>query len=551
MFFFAVALLLAFLVLYPCLFLFYGSVTDSPLGVAGNLTLENYVQAYSDTETYVLLVNSVVFSLGSSTLSVLLGLVLAWITVRTNAPLRTLFELTAVIPNVLPPLLVSISWMFLLNPTNGMINVVLNSLTGGKPLNIYSLGGLIWVEALVTTPLAFLIVAGALHGMDPSLEDAAKASGSSDIEVTWRITFPLIRPAILAAWSLNFIRAMESFDTPAIIALPARIEVFTTKIFREAMGSFPTNHNLAATYGVGLLTITLLFVYLYRRMTSQVERYATVTGKGYRPQAIDLGKWKLVVSGIALVILSIMVVLPICTLLLLSLLPYYHVPSWSDLGTLTLKHYRFLVQEERVLTALWNSLVLAVGGATLCMLLASIVSYITVKTKIAGRGILEALAFVPWAFPGTALAIGLLWAYVQFPLPVYNTLWILLIAYVTRFLPYGLRATNSTIIQIHNDLEEASLSCGAGFFATFRRVLVPLMRPGLIAGWILLATTFMREFGTSIFLYSPGAEPIGPLIYFFYLDNLYGAVGALGLLVCSISMMLVALAGRLARIGIG
>ena len=182
------------------------------------------------------------------------------------------------------------------------------------------------------------------------------------------------------------------------------------------------------------------------------------------------------------------------------------------------------------------------------MLLASIVSYITVKTRIAGRGILEGLAFIPWAFPGTALAIGLLWAYIDFPIPIYDTLWILLIAYMTRFLPYGIRAVSSTIIQIHNELEEASSACGAGFITTFRRILIPLMRPGMVAGWILLATIFMREFGTSIFLYSPGSEPIGPLLFFLYDDGLYGAVGALGLLVCIISITLVAMVRKYARI---
>lgn len=247
--------IVAFLALYPTFFLFYGSLTDAPIGIPGRLTLKNYIQVFTELETYSLMMNSIIFAFGASTLSLLIGMTLAWITIRTNAPFRTLFELTAIIPNVLPALLVSMSWVFLLNPSNGMINVMLEGVIGIKPFNIYSLWGLIWVEGLVTVPLAYLIIAAALRGMDPALEEAAKASGSSEVGLTWRITFPLIRPAILAAWTLNFVRAIESFDTPAIIAVPARIEVFTTKIFREAMGSFPTNHNLAATYGVGLLTL--------------------------------------------------------------------------------------------------------------------------------------------------------------------------------------------------------------------------------------------------------------------------------------------------------
>ena len=253
--FLVVGITVAFLALYPTAFLFYGSLTDTPIGIPGKLTFKNYHQAFADPETYWLILNSTIFALGSSTFSLLIGLTLAWITVRTNAPYKALFELTAIIPNVLPGLLVAISWVFLLNPTNGLVNAIFDYLTGTKPFNIYSLWGLIWVEGLITAPVSYLILAAALKGMDPALEEAARVSGSSEVGLTWKVTFPLVRPAILAAWTLNFVRAIESFDTPAIIAVPARIELFTTKIFREAMGSFPTNHNLAATFAVALLAI--------------------------------------------------------------------------------------------------------------------------------------------------------------------------------------------------------------------------------------------------------------------------------------------------------
>jgi iron(III) transport system permease protein len=183
------------------------------------------------------------------------------------------------------------------------------------------------------------------------------------------------------------------------------------------------------------------------------------------------------------------------------------------------------------------------------MLLAAVTSYITVKTKAAGRGIIEALTFIPWAFPGTALALGLLWTYVYIPLPIYGTIWILMIGYITRFLPYGLRAMTSTIVQIHNELEDASKACGAGVVATFRRILLPLLRPGFVAGWIILATIYLREFSTSVFLYSPGSEPIGPLLYHFYVDGNYGPMCSLAILVSVVSVTLVVLARRLGRVG--
>ena len=449
----------------------------------------------------------------------------------------------------MPPLLISISWVLLLNPNNGLINALWMRLLGLEkgPFNIYTLPGLIFVEGLILTPLAFLIIAAALKGMDPSLEESAKTLGSNEFGVAARITFPLMRPAILAAGTLNFVRAVESFDTPAIVALPARIEVFTTKIWREALGSFPTNHNLAAAYGVGILAIALLFVYFYRRFTSQVESFSTVTGKAFQPHQIDLGRWRYLASAVALSLLIMLVLMPFLVLVLVSLLPYYHVPTWQTWHNLTLSNYRYILDTPRTHRAFANSLFLAIGGASCCMLLASLTSYITVRTKIAGRGLLEGLVFIPWAFPGTALALGLLWAYVNFPVPIYATIWIIMIAYVTRFLPYGLRAVSSTIVQVHKELEEASITCGAGFFATFRRILIPLTRPGIMAGWIILATIFIREFSTTLFLYSPGSEPLGPLLYFLYLDGMRGRVGALGVVISVICVILIAFAQRLSR----
>jgi iron(III) transport system permease protein len=545
-----VALVLAFLALFPTAMLFYGSFTTAPLGQTGEATLANYITAYTDLETFRLLADSCVFALGSALLSIILALTLAWITVRTNAPFRGIFELTAIIPNIFPPVLIAVAWTLLLSPSVGLLNAVLKEIfnLSKGPLNVYSMPGLIFVEGLILTPLAFLIISAALRGMDPVLEESARMAGSSQLATMRRITFPLVRPALLAAGTLNFVRALESFDTPAIIALPARIEVFTTKIYREALAAYPPNYNLAATYGVSLLVIALVFVYLYRRFTSRVETFATVTGKGYRPHVIDLGRWKIAASVGALAILTLMVILPVLMLFVTSILPYYHVPTLETIQLATFKHYVYIFENERVYRAIGNSLFLAVAGATVTMGLAALTAYITVKTKIWGRGLLEGLTFLPWAFPSTALAIGLLWGYVQIPMPIYATLWILLIAYVTRFLPYGLRAVTSTIVQIHKELEEAARVCGGGFWVTFRRIVFPLMRPGLIAGWILLATIFMREFSLSLFLYTPASEPVGPLLYYFWLDGLTGPLGALGMLVSTVSAALVAVARRYARV---
>ncbi len=541
-----VTAILAFLALYPTAMLFYGSVIDTPLGVPGRLTLTHYRAVYADMQTYRLIGTSFVFGAGSAALSILLAVPLAWITVRTNAPGRALFELAALVPNVLPPLLISTSWVLLLSPRIGALNA-LGSRLGLPVFNVYSMPGMIFVEGLVLTPLAFLIIAAALRSMDPALEESARMAGSPSLQVARRVTMRLILPALLSAGTLNFVRALESFDTPAIIALPARIEVLTTKIFREALGAYPPNYNLAAAYATSLLAIALVFVYLYRRITAVTERFTTISGRGYRPQVIDLGRWRYFASAVAVLILGLIVLLPFVVLLFASVQPFIQVPSLEALRLATFKHYAFIAADVRALRAIRTSLFLAVTGATIGMLLASVTAYLTIRTRIAARGLLEGLVFIPWAFPGTALAIGLLWGYVRFPVPIYATIWILLIAYVTRFLPYGLRAMTSTMVQVHRELEESSRVCGGGVLTTFRRILLPLLRPGFMAGWAILATIFMREFSTSLFLYTPRSEPLGPLFYHLWIDGQHGRMAALGVVVSLTSVVLVAVAGRLAR----
>jgi iron(III) transport system permease protein len=546
-----VGAVIAYLSLSPTLMLFYGSFRAKPLGVPSDFSLVHYVNAYSDPLTYQLLLNSFLFASGSALLATVLATTLAWISIRTNAPLRKLFELTAIVPNIFPPVMLAVSWTVLLSPRTGLVNRILMELFGlaEAPFNIYSIPGMIFVEALITAPLAFLLIAAALYSMDPALEESARVAGSSNRQIAWRITFPIVRPALLAATMLNFVRAIESFDTPAIIALPARIEVFTTKIYREAIGAFPPNQNLAAAYAVSLLVITMLFVYFYRALTARAERYVTVSGRGYRPAIIDLGKWRYATSALAAAILILIVVLPFLVVVYVSFVTYVHVPGSKTWELLTLDHYRANLTDVRTFRALKNSLLLGVGGATLCMLIAALTAWVTTKSKTAGRGVIEALTFIPWAFPGTALAIGLLWTYVYMPLPIYGTLWILLIGYITRFLPYGLRTMTSTIVQLHDDLQQASMVCGASFLATFRRILLPLLRPGFIAGWIILATIYLREFSMSVFLYSPGSEPLGPLLYHFYVDGNLGPMCSLALIVSVICMVLIILARRVGKVG--
>ncbi len=535
-----VGMLVGFLTLYPTAMLFYGSVSDAPLGAVGRLTLGHFREAYGDPATYRMLVNSLLYASGATGLSMVLATILAWVTVRTNAPGRWLFELIGLVPNVIPRFLIATSWTLVLSPRIGLVNQTILKPLGLPPLNIYSVGGMVFVEGLVLTPLAYLVLSAALRAMDPALEEAGRVAGSPVADVTRRITLPVMAPAMLGTAMLNFARAIESLDIPVVLGMPVGIEVFSTKIFRQALGTLPPNHNLAATYAISQLGITLTLVLLYRKLTGISERYATITGRGYRPSVVDLGPWRYVASGVALGILGLLVVVPMLVLLYVSLAPFYTVPSWEVWGQLTLRHYAYLLQSDRAVRALQVSLTLAVGGATLAMGLASLVAYFSVRHRSRFGGVLEGLSFVPWAFPGTALAIALLWAYAYVPLPIYGTLWLLLIGYITRFLPYGVRAMTATMVQVHRELEESSRVCGAGFVGTFRKVLLPLLRPGFLAGWAILFTIYLQEFSTSVLLYTPRSEPVGPLLYHLWEDGQVGGMAALGVVVSLLCVAVVA-----------
>lgn len=532
-----------FLALYPTAMLFYGSLSDAPLGVLGRWTLAHYRQAYADPATYRILAASLAFATGATVLSTGLATFLAWVTVRTNAPGRGVFELVALVPNVIPRFLVATSWALILSPRIGLLNQGVLQPLGLPAVNGYSLVGMMFVEGLVLTPLAFLILSAAFRAMDPALEEAGRVAGSGVWDVTRRVTLPVMTPALLGTATLNFARALESLDIPLVLGRPVGIEVLSTKVFREAHTTLPPNHNLAAAYAVGLLAVTLGLVATYRRLTSVAERYVTITGRGYRPQGVDLGRWRYLASAAAIAVLGMLVVVPWAVLLYVSLVPYYHVPTGQTLSQLTLRHYDFLLHSGRVGRAIQVSFTLAFGGATVAMLLATLVAYFTVYRRVRWSGVLESLSFVPWAFPGTALAVGLLWAYAQLPLPIYGTLWILLISYVTRFLPYGLRAMTSTMVQVHRELEDASKVCGASFARTLWRVLLPLLRPGFLAGWAILFTIYIQEFSTSVLLYTPRSEPIGPLLFYLWEDGQVGDMAALGIVV-SVMCVAVAAAAR-------
>ncbi len=541
--------IVAYLTLFPLVFLVYGSFfTPTVGGQAGVFTLDNFVRAYTDRSTLPILWNSVVFSAGTMVVAFLIGTVLAWITERTNTPLRGLFFAMSLIPLIIPGILFTVSWIFLLSPRIGLINVWLKDLFGlaGPPFNVYSLAGMMWVEGLHWSPIVYLMMSAAFRSMDPALEESALMSGAGLPATFYHITLKLNVPMILSVFLLLFLRGLETFEVPAIIGLPAGIHVFTSKIYLAIRG-YPSDFGLAGAYSTVLLVLTLIGIALYARVTREATRFATVTGKGYQPRVIDLGRWRYLATAVIVIYLTVMVILPFFVLLWNSLLPFYLRPSLQALSKLTLDNYPFVFKLPKTARAITNSVVLSIASATIIMLLTSVVAWIVVRTRLRGRWVLDNLASLPLIFPSVVMGVALIWVYLTLPIPIYGTVWILLVAYVTRFLPYGVRACSGGLLQIHRELEEAAEVSGAPWWRLFTGIVLPLLRPALLAGWIYIVIVSIRELGSSIFLWGPGAEVLSVIIFDFWQTGHFQELCAVGIMLVLALFVLAVVSHRLSQ----
>jgi iron(III) transport system permease protein len=541
--------LVAWLALVPLVFLLWQSfLTPQTATFASRYTLENYWAAYFSSETAGLFLNSVEFASGSALLALTLGTSLAWINERTNTPCKTLFFALAIIPLVIPGVLFTVSWIMLASPKIGLINLALQKLLRSDAvfLNINSMAGMIWVDGLHYSPMAFLLMTAAFRSMDPSLEEQAAMSGASTLQTVRRITLKLAWPAALGALLILFVRAIESFEVPALLGLPVGIHVYTSAIY-QAIHQYPSQMGLASAYAVTLLLLTSIGIYAQSRFAQQGSRFATVTGKGFRPRTIDLGRWRYFAAAIFVIYFVVIVLLPFLVLVWTSLQKFYSAPSWQALRRVSLDSYRAVLDLPQFGQTVWNSVLLAVSTAAAIMLLSAVISWIVVRTRLRGRWLLDNIASLPLVFPGLVLGLAIMVCYLTVDIGIYGTLWIMFIAYVTRFLPYGMRYNSGSMLQIHKELEESAAMSGASWTMTFRRVILPLLKPGLLAGFIYVMIVSIRELASSILLYSPGTEVVSITIWELWQNGQYVELSALGVMLIIALFCLVMLAQLVVR----
>lgn len=518
-----------------------------PLEAGVPFTLNNYVKVYANPLTLRLFINSLTFAAGSVLIAIPLSWFFAWLVERTNIPGRNLIFILMTTPMVIPPMLFAMSWVLLLSPRVGMLNVTMRGifgLSGEGPLNIYTLYGMCFLEGMRLVPSLFLLLLAVFRNMDPALEEAARVSGANTMGTLRRITLPLAAPATIAALIYAFISPLEAFEIPLVIGVNAGIPVFTTQVYLSInpLGGGMPDFGIASTFGMLVVTIGIGLMYLYLRVTRKAEKFATITGKGYRPARINLGGWRYVAFAIVLFYIFVSVVLPIFTLVWCSLLPFYQVPSVEALSHLTFAAYKRIVEDAG--NAIINTLILSLATATGVMVFVTLVSWVVVRGRMAGREILNMVTFMPHTIPSIVFGLAFLLMYLRFPIPLYGTIWIMVLALTARYMALPSRMMIAAQLQIHKELEEAGMVCGASWLKILRRIVFPLVTPAFINGWLWVAIIALRELAICLMLFSPRSVVISTIILTRWDRGAVDETSALGVMLIAALIILVFLGRR-------
>jgi iron(III) transport system permease protein len=531
-----VVALVAYLALLPLGYLLARAFVED-----GRLTFAGVRDALAAEDLSALVANSLVFSAGATAIAAVAGTALAFLVERTDLPLRRAVLAVSLVPLIVPGILYTITWIFLASPETGALNVLLEPVVGARFVDVFGLGGMVAVEGLHLAPVVLVVMVAAFRSLDPALEESARLSAARPWTVFRRVSLPLVRPALLVAVLVVMVRSLEAFEVPALLGIPGGTWVLTSRIWR-ALSFFPADYVEASVYSLFLLALAAIGVYLHTRLSRRGRRYQTVTARGFRAPLVRLGRWRWPLAALVAAYLTVAVVLPLLLLVYVSTQPFYAPPSFDRLGLATLANYGDALGDAGTLRAARNSAILAVASATAVVLLAAVASWIVVRSRVRGRWLVGALAYLPLVLPGLVLGEALLFAYLRLPVPVYGTLWILLLAYVTRFLPYGMASATASMHQVGNELEESARTSGAAWWPTFRRVVLPLAAPGLLAGWVAIMTLSLRELSSSIVVYSPGNEVLAIRIWELYEAGRFGVLAAIGVLMVVAIVPLVAAA---------
>lgn len=513
---------LLYLVLGPLIMLVVSSFENTKRGIVIRppfpWTTANYKGVFGDSATYDVLGETLLFSAGALLLAFAVALTFSWLIERTDLPARNLFFVLVVAPSGIPALISAISWSLLLNPTNGFLNLVIRGAFGlggnSGPINVYSLPWMIIVQGMALVPLTFLLITASLRGMNANLEDAARTSGASFGRILRTVSLPLLKPAIIGALVYEFVTVVEAVDIPLILGLPGHVTVLSTTIYNESHPAVGLpNYGASSSYGMFLLVLALAPLLFYNKVIGSSSSYATVTGKSFRPRLLKLGRWKPVAVLFCAGYIFVAFVLPLLMLIWASVQPYTATLSRDSLSRVTLEGYRATFSGSLFLGTVKHTLILGISAGLFAMVLSMLVSWIIVRSKSRFRWMADLLAFMPHAIPGVVIGLATLLVYLILPLPIYGTIWIIVIAMGTQYVSLGTRLTTGGIAQIQRGLEEAAEASGAKGWQVWQRVLFPLLRPVFLNGFLLVFLSSIQNLTLPLMLYSSGNVVLSTLIF--------------------------------------
>ena len=531
---YGVAAVAAVLVLYPVFFLLQAAldVGDPQTRPPTAYGLDNFEALLNYPQ---IMLNTLSVSFAATLMALVIGFIMAWILTRTNVPGRLLFEQLMAVPYYLTPLLGALAWSMLGSPESGFINQFWRALGGsGHVIDINTPYGIAWVMALFEGSVAFVMIGAVMKSMDPALEEASQVIGASRLGTMLRITLPLVIPGVLGAAIFVFAEMLGSFAVALVLGTPNRYYVITTAIY-QLIQQYPPRIQIAAAMGTSLFAVMFLMLFLYRRIVT-AGSYVTITGKAFRPRVADVGRLRYLLFGVCLFYLAVSVVLPIATLLFASVQKI--AVAFPTADNFTLDNFRSAMSMNAAGSALTNSLILAFATATIGIGLMGLLAWLIYRSRLPGAGLIEYVVMFPQAVPRLVFAFGMMWAWLVFPIPIYGTLWLLLIAYLTVFLPLGVRTIAGVMLQVDKSLEECAQMCGASWAFRMRTVSIPLLVPGLVAAWLLLFIASVRELGASILLMGPHSKVITPAI----VESWFGTASELTATLALIQTLVVAAA---------
>jgi iron(III) transport system permease protein len=545
----AVAILLGILVVPPLLLLIKGGFVATAADGSSTFGLSGYRAIFWQRGFLDSVANSFGFAVGGACVAVTLGGTIAWLVERTNTPLKALAHVTTITSLATPYVLYVGAWLMLLGRA-GPLNVYWRQLTGARLplLNVYSMPCMIFIEGLLWSPMVFLLIGATLRHFNPELEEAARMSGAGGWQVFRRVTLRLSMPSVLALTMLVFIRSLEAFEVPALVGIPGHIHMLTTDVY-ESLQNIPPDLGAASALSTILLLLVGILLYGYGRLTRRAEQFATVTGKNFRPSLIDLGRWRWISAVVILLNFTMLLVLPLLILVWASLLPFYQPPSIAALSHLTWDNYAAVLHSSRYLGLIANTSIVAAVSATAVMLLASVTAWLRVR-KAPGAVLLDQLGTIPLVFPGIILGVAVIQLFLSLPVGIYGTIWIIVWAFVINALPYGIRYSFTGMLQLHAELEEAATMAGASALTRFRRIVLPLLSPSMLAGWVFIFLLCTRVLSLPVLLSGPGSQTMAVAMFDLMSNGQTPELAALGLM-WSLGMTLIVIAVRAATRGRG